>query len=182
MIGPGSRSLVVRLGAAVLSVVVAILVPASPAWAHNTLRSAAPVQESTVSSAPTEIVLEFAQQLDPAFATIVLTDAARRKVPTGDAVVSGAKGSIQVTEPLPNGTYTVAYRVVSTDGHPAQGSYPFTVSDPDSSTAPIVGTPGDAASAQDERGSGAGVLVAGAALAVLVVAGAGLLWRRTRDR
>jgi copper resistance protein C len=182
MTGPRSCPLVVRLGAAALAVVVAILVPAGPAWAHNTLRSAAPVQESTVSSAPTEIVLQFAQELDPAFATIVLTDAARRKVPTGDAVVSGAKGSVQVIEPLPSGTYTVAYRVVSTDGHPAQGSYPFTVAGPDSSAAPIVGTPTDRASAQAERGPGAGVLAAGAALAVLVVAGAGLLWRRTRRR
>jgi copper resistance protein C len=127
-------------------------------------------------------VLEFAQELDPAFATIVLTDAARRKVPTGDAVVSGAKGSVQVIEALPSGTYTVAYRVVSTDGHPAQGSYPFTVAGPDSSAAPIVGAPTDRASAQAERGPGAGVLAAGAALAVLVVAGAGLLWRRTRRR
>ncbi|WP_433534340.1 copper resistance CopC family protein [Micromonospora sp. CA-249363] len=182
MTGPRSCPLVVRLGAAALAVVVAILVPTSPAWAHNTLRSAAPVQESTVSSAPTEIVLEFAQELDPAFATIVLTDAARRKVPTGHAVVSGAKGSVQVTEALPSGTYTVAYRVVSTDGHPAQGSYPFTVASPDSSAAPIVGTPTDRASAQAERGPGASVLAAGAALAVLVVAGAGLLWRRTRRR
>ncbi|MFI5928369.1 copper resistance protein CopC [Micromonospora sp. NPDC051543] len=177
-----SGPIAVRLVAAVLAVVVATLVPATPAWAHNTLRSAAPVQESTLSSAPTEIVLEFGQRLDPAFATIVLTDAARRKVPTGDAVVSGAKGSIQVTGALPNGTYTVAYRVVSTDGHPAQGSYPFTVADPDSSAAPIVSPVTDAASAQDERGPGAAVLVAGAALAVLVVVGAGLLWRRRRHR
>ncbi|RLP91279.1 copper resistance CopC family protein [Micromonospora sp. CV4] len=183
---PSSRPIVVRLGAAVLAVVVALLVTASPAWAHNTLRSAAPVQESTVSSAPTEIVLEFAERLDPTFTTIVLTDAAKRKVPTGDPVVSGARGSVQVTEALPNGTYTVAYRVVSTDGHPVQGSYPFTVADPNSSAAPIVSTPTDApsavASVKDDRGPNEGVLVAGAALVVLVLVGAGLLWRRATRR
>ncbi|MDG4782383.1 copper resistance protein CopC [Micromonospora sp. WMMD961] len=180
---PSSRPTVVRLGAAVLAVVVALLLPASPAWAHNTLRSATPVQESTLASAPTEIVLEFVERLDPTFTTIVLTDAAKRKVPTGDPVVGGAKGSVQLTEALPNGTYTVAYRVVSTDGHPVQGSYPFTVADPNSSAAPIVNT-SDAAPAASpvESGSGpnVGILVAGAVLAVLVAVSAGLLWRRAR--
>ncbi|MDG9675815.1 copper resistance protein CopC [Micromonospora sp. DH14] len=183
---PPSRPTVVRLGAAMLAVLVALLIPASPAWAHNTLRSAAPVQESTLSSAPTEIVLEFVERLDPTFTTIVLTDAAKRKVPTGDPVVGGAKGSVQVSEALPNGTYTVAYRVVSTDGHPVQGSYPFTVADPNSSAAPIVSTttdaPSAAASVQDDDGTGVGVLVAGGALAILVVVVGGLLWRRKARR
>ncbi|MEU5784656.1 copper resistance CopC family protein [Micromonospora lupini] len=183
---PSSRSAAVRFGAALLAVVVALLIPASPAWAHNRLRSAAPVQESTVSRAPTEIVLEFDERLDPPFTTIVLTDATRRKIPTGDPVVDGAKGSVQVTEALPNGSYTVAYRVVSIDGHPVQGSYPFTVADPASTAAPIVSTateaPSAAASAKDDGGPGAGVLVAGAALAILVVVGAGLLWRRANRR
>ncbi|MFG1885569.1 copper resistance protein CopC [Micromonospora sp. NPDC049102] len=177
-----SRPIVIRLGSAVLAVVVATLIPASPAWAHNALRSAAPVQESTLSRAPTEIVLEFAQRLDPAFATIVLTDAAKRRVPTGAPVFDGAKGSVPVPQALPNGTYTVAYRVVSTDGHPAQGSYPFTVADPDSSVAPVVSTTIDEASAPRERGTSAGVLAGGAAAAVLVVAGVGLRWRRARRR
>jgi methionine-rich copper-binding protein CopC len=183
---PSSRPIAVRLGAAVLAVVLALLIPASPAWAHNTLRSAAPAQESTVPSAPTEIVLEFVERLDPTFTTIVLTDAAKRKIPTGDAVVGGAKGSVQVTGPLPNGTYTVAYRVVSTDGQPVQGSYPFTVADPNSSAAPMVSTPTDAppasASVKDDRGPTTGVVVIGAALAILVVVAGGLLWRRTVRR
>ncbi|MBO4161289.1 copper resistance CopC family protein [Micromonospora antibiotica] len=183
---PSSRPTAVRLGAAVLAVVVVLLVPAGPAWAHNTLRSAAPAQESTLSSAPTEIVLEFVERLDPTFTTIVLTDAAKRKVPTGDPVVGGAKGSVQVTEALPNGSYTVAYRVVSTDGHPVQGSYPFTVADPNSSAAPIVGpttdAPSAAASVQDDDGPGAGVLVAGGATAIVVAVVGGLFLRRRANR
>ncbi|MBM7075458.1 copper resistance CopC family protein [Micromonospora humida] len=187
MTAPSSRPTAVRLGAAVLAAVVALLIPVSPAWAHNTLRSAAPAQESTLSSAPTEIVLEFVERLDPTFTTIVLTDAAKRKVPTGDPVVGGAKGSVQLTGALPNGTYTVAYRVVSTDGHPVQGSYPFTVADPNSSAAPIVGTttdaPSAAASVQGDDGPGTGVLVAGGALAaVVVVVVGGLLLRRRANR
>ncbi|WP_410816876.1 copper resistance protein CopC [Micromonospora sp. 050-3] len=182
---PSSRPTAVRLGAAVLAVLVAVLIPASPAWAHNSLKTATPARDATLSSAPAEVTLEFMQRLDPAFTTIVLTDAAKRKLPTGAPVVTGAKSTVQVTDTLPNGTYTVAYRVVSVDGHPVQGSYPFTVADPTSSAAPVANVSASApAAAAVESGDGpsAGVLVAGAALALLVLVAAGLLRRRAARR
>ncbi|KAB1929014.1 copper resistance protein CopC [Micromonospora noduli] len=184
---PSSRPTAVRLGAAVLAVLVAVLIPGSPAWAHNSLRTATPARDATVPSAPTEVTLEFMQRLDPAFATIVLTDAAKRKLPTGEPVVTGAKSTVQVTDALPNGTYTVAYRVVSVDGHPVQGSYPFTVADPTSSAAPVANVSASApapsaAAAKSGGGPSGGVLVAAVALALLVLVSAGLLWRRAARR
>ncbi|MFG2050757.1 copper resistance protein CopC [Micromonospora sp. NPDC048935] len=184
---PPSRPSAVRFGAAMLAVLVVLLVPAAPAWAHNSLKSATPARDATLPSAPTQVALEFMQRLDPAFTTVVLTDATRRKLATGDPVVTGAKSTVQVTDPLPNGTYTVAYRVVSVDGHPVQGSYPFTVADPASRAAPTAdagtsaATP-PAAAVRTDGGTGAGVLVAGAVLPVLVVVAAGLLWRRRATR
>jgi methionine-rich copper-binding protein CopC len=184
---PPPRPTAVRLGAAVLAVLVALLVPAAPAWAHNSLKASTPARDATLSSAPTEVALEFMQRLDPTFTTIVLTDAARQKLTTGEPVVAGATSTVQVTDPLPNGRYTVAYRVVSADGHPVQGSYPFTVADPASSAAPAADagtstTPSAAAAVRTASGPGAGVLVAGAALTVLVLVAAGLLWRRAARR
>ncbi|RAN94083.1 copper resistance CopC family protein [Micromonospora noduli] len=184
---PSSRPTAVRLGAAVLAVLVAVLIPGSPAWAHNSLRTATPARDATVPSTPTEVTLEFMQRLDPAFTTIVLTDAAKRKLPTGEPVVTGAKSTVQVTDTLPNGTYTVAYRVVSVDGHPVQGSYPFTVADPTSSAAPVANVsasapPPSAAAAKSGGGPSGGVLVAAVALALLVLLTAGLLWRRAARR
>ncbi|MEU8153316.1 copper resistance protein CopC [Micromonospora sp. NPDC048986] len=183
---PSSRRTAVRLGAAVLAVLVAVLIPAGPAWAHNSLKTATPARDATVPSAPTEVTLEFMQRLDPAFTTIVLTDTAKRKLPTSEPVVTGAKSTVQVTDSLPNGTYTVAYRVVSVDGHPVQGSYPFTVADPTSSAAPVANVsasaPTPSAAAQSGGGPSAGVLVAVAALALLVLLTSGLLWRRAARR
>ncbi|MEW2429373.1 copper resistance CopC family protein [Micromonospora sp. NPDC047644] len=184
---PPTRLAAVRLGAAVLAVLVAVLIPASPAWAHNSLKTATPARDATLPSAPTEVTLEFMQRLDPAFTTIVLTDAAKQKLPTGEPVVTGAKSTVQLTDTLPNGTYTVAYRVVSVDGHPVQGSYPFTVADPSSSAAPIVAVSASAATppaatAASGGGPSAGVLVAAAALSLLVLVTAGLLWRRGARR
>ncbi|MHA4949521.1 copper resistance CopC family protein [Micromonospora sp. SD19] len=188
MTGSPSRPTAVRIGAAVLAVVVAVLIPAGPAWAHNSLRAATPARDATVPSAPTEVTLEFMQRLDPTFTTIVLTDAAKRKLPTGEPVVTGATSTVRVTDTLPNGTYTVAYRVVSVDGHPVQGSYPFTVADPTSSAAPVANlsasaTAPAAAGTESDDGPSAGVLVAGAALALVVlVTAVGLRWRRTVRR
>ncbi|MBQ1028620.1 copper resistance protein CopC [Micromonospora sp. C97] len=182
-----SRPTAVRLGAAVLAVLVAVLIPAGPAWAHNSLRAATPARDATLSSAPTEVTLEVMRRLDPTFTTIVLTDAAKRKLPTGEPVVTGATSTVRVTDTLPNGTYTVAYRVVSVDGHPVQGSYPFTVADPSSSAAPVANlsasAPAPAAAGAESDDGPSGVLVAGAALALVVlVTAVGRRWRRTVRR
>ncbi|MFI6784444.1 copper resistance protein CopC [Micromonospora sp. NPDC050276] len=173
-----------RLGAAALAAVLTLLAPAGPAWAHNTLRSSSPARDATLPAAPTEVSLEFSARLDPAFATVVLTDANKRRVPTGDPVVVGTTSTISVPGTLPNGTYTVGYRVVSTDGHPLQGSYPFSVADPTANAAPIsgAGTSADAVGARADGGPRVGFLVAGAVLAALVAAAVGLSLRRRAGR
>jgi hypothetical protein len=46
---------------------------------------------------------------------------------SGTAKADGAVVVQNVARTLPAGAYTIAYRVVSTDGHPVQGEIPFTV-------------------------------------------------------
>ncbi|WP_018789703.1 copper resistance protein CopC [Salinispora arenicola] len=173
-----------------------LLVPAAPAAAHNSLKAATPAKNAQLATAPTEITLEFLQKLDPAFTTIVLSDAEQQKIPTGEAMVTGATGTISIDGPLPNGTYTVAYRVVSADGHPVQGSYPFTVADPAGAEAPPPVSPAaepdptatDATSASpasatggDNDGGGPGALaVVGVGIVLVLVAGTAVLLRRRR--
>lgn len=173
-----------------------LLVPAAPAAAHNSLKAATPAKNAQLATAPTEITLVFLQKLDPAFTTIVLSDAAQQKIPTGEPMVTGATGTISIDGPLPNGTYTVAYRVVSADGHPVQGSYPFTVADPAGAEAPAPVSPAaepdptatDATSASpasatggDNDGGGPGALaVVGVGIVLVLVAGTAVLLRRRR--
>ncbi|MEU1888832.1 copper resistance CopC family protein [Micromonospora rifamycinica] len=192
MITSSRRSAVVRFAAALLAAGLALLVAATPARAHNSLTSASPAREATLPSAPTEITLEFLARLDPAFTTIVLTDGTKRRVPTGDPVVTGTKSTVQLTGTLPNGTYTVAYRVVSADGHPVQGSYPFTVADPAGAAAPTAApttgpaSPAIAAVPAGDGGDGGGrgtVLgVAGGTAVVLILAVGVFRWRRRSPR
>ncbi|MFU8875478.1 copper resistance CopC family protein [Micromonospora sp. SL4-19] len=182
------------LVAAVLAALAMLLAPASPAAAHNSLQAANPAQDSRLSTPPTQITLKFLQKLDPAFTTIVLSDADQRKVPTSEPAVTGATGTVTITQPLANGNYTVAYRVVSADGHPVQGSYSFTLADPAAATAsaapdvaasaaantdavsPASASP--AASSRRSDGSGPILLLAGGIAVVAVVAGVVVLRRR----
>ncbi|WP_433796446.1 copper resistance CopC family protein [Actinoplanes sp. CA-252034] len=113
--------------AAVLS---ATLAPGTPAWAHATLVSADPAEGVTLVTAPSAVTLEFNERLNPDFTTIVVSDTAQQRVAASPATVDGARGTLTLTAALSNGGYTVAYRVVSVDGHTVQGSYPFTLADP----------------------------------------------------
>lgn len=184
--------------AVVLAAASLLLVPASPAAAHNSLKTTTPAKNAELDTVPTEITLEFLQRLDPAFTTIVLSDAAEQKVPTSEPVVTGAKGTISIDGTLPNGTYTVAYRVVSADGHPVQGSYAFTVADPagaevpaptpaesspaaEPTTAPTEpGAASPVAATDNDGGGGIGVpaVIGGGILLALIVGGLVLLRRR----
>ncbi|GHJ17161.1 MULTISPECIES: copper resistance CopC family protein [unclassified Micromonospora] len=178
-----------RSAAVVALVIAALLLPATPASAHNALQTATPAPDARLTTAPASVTLRFLQRLNPEFTTIVLSDADRRKIPTGAPAVDGTTGTITVDQALPDGTYTVAYRVVSADGHPVQGSYRFTVADPTAgSTAPdAAGTPrGDTAASPVAITGGADdgppmALLAGGAVAGLsVLCAFALLMRRRR--
>ncbi|MBQ1059467.1 copper resistance CopC family protein [Micromonospora sp. C41] len=179
-----------------------LLVPATPAAAHNSLQEATPARDARLTTAPTQVTLRFLQRLNPAFTTITLRDATDRQVPASAPAVDGATGTVTIEEPLANGTYTVAYRVVSRDGHPVQGSYRFTVADPAAppAAAPSPATPSPAASADVSAGAAAGAdaspasadasadaddglpvgLLAGGAVAAVAAAGVTTLLLRRR--
>lgn len=183
-----------RLSGLVTLVIVAVLtalLPAAPASAHNQLVETVPEKDAVLQSPPEQVVLEFIERLDPKFTTIVVTDEAKQRVATSEPEISGGRGVVRFTESLAAGTYTVAYRVVSLDGHPVQGSFKFTVGGGDASAAPSAAssaeadaTPASTADSgrteSDEGGVSTAVVVAG--LIVLLAAAGGLVaWRRSRS-
>lgn len=116
-----------RVVAVLAACVIAAVIAPSPAWAHNSLRTSTPAKGATLDVPPTQVVLEFAERLDPQFTTIAVTTARGMAVTVGKPVVDGVRGTQALTQPLAAGTYTVAFRVVSVDGHPVQGSQVFTL-------------------------------------------------------
>ncbi|BCY11235.1 copper resistance CopC family protein [Actinoplanes sp. L3-i22] len=131
-----------------IGLLLALLAPAAPAWAHTQLLTADPAKGAVLAAAPATVTLRFSQRLNPDYTTIVVSDTARQPIPAAAPVIAGDAGTITLGRPLGNGAYTVAYRVVSTDGHTVQGSYPFTVADPSlpaaiapASAVPFAATP-----------------------------------------
>ncbi|GAA0580247.1 hypothetical protein GCM10010172_76510 [Paractinoplanes ferrugineus] len=155
------------LAAATLLVV---LLPGTPAWAHTALVTSDPARDARLTAAPAAVSLVFSQKLNPDFTTIVLSDAAARRVPASAPAIADARATITLEQPLGNGVYTVAYRVVSLDGHTVQGAYPFTVADP---ALPAAGRASEAAAAAPDSSAGlpapvlAGLVAAGILLASL---------------
>lgn len=108
-----------------LALSVSALAHAPAASAHDALVGSTPTAGSTVPKAPDAIVLTFNEKVlgigsrmsvkEPGGQTRTLT-------PT----VTGAKVSAPFTDGG-NGSYTVSWRVTSSDGHPVSGHYAFTL-------------------------------------------------------
>ncbi|MFC5910381.1 copper resistance protein CopC [Streptacidiphilus monticola] len=115
--------------AVLLAAVAALLFTAGgTASAHAALLSTDPAQGSVLATAPSAVTLHFSE-------TVVLeTDAIRVFDPAGKRVDNGASGHagsdastarVALSAALPQGTYTVAWRVVSADSHPVAGAFTF---------------------------------------------------------
>ena len=111
-----------RILLAAAAVVVAVLLPGGPAWAHAKVVSADPAENATLTKAPASITLVFSERPNPDFITIVVSDAGRQRIAASTPAVTAESGTVTLGRPLNNGSYTVAYRMVSVDGHARQGS------------------------------------------------------------
>ena len=98
--------------------------------AHAFLDHAAPRVGETVRSAPPELKVWFTQELEPAFSTIKVLNAAGARVDKSDTKVDAANHALlRVSlEALGPGVYKVIWRVVSVDTHVADGDFIFRVS------------------------------------------------------
>ena len=103
------------------------------AHAHVSVVKTVPQYQSTVEQLPSQITITFNSPLvvlgskNPN--TITVLNPNKKSVTLQDATVDGAVISVPLDTSNPvAGTYTVRYRVVSTDGHGVSGSYSFAVS------------------------------------------------------
>lgn len=119
--------MLVRAAAAVLTII-ALTSMACPlrAEAHASLVSSDPVDASTLDSLPEQISLTFDEPVDePAFVSVTAPDGST--VASGEAAVFDATVSQQLPAGRAEGTYTVAFRVTSLDGHPVTDTLTFNV-------------------------------------------------------
>ncbi|WP_433475217.1 copper resistance CopC family protein [Spirillospora sp. CA-142024] len=171
-----------RAAAGAAAVGTALALTTVPASAHTTLTSADPAKNSTVA-APSQIVLTYG---DPVrLPRVVVTDGSQKQYQAGTARAVDNKVTQAVGGALPNGEYTVGWRVVASDGHPVEGTYKFTVkgsqggaqSAAPASPASPAPSATKAASAQDSGGSSGWLWIGLIALA-LALAGGAIAWFR----
>jgi copper resistance protein C len=118
-----------RIIAAAVAAQIVLLGAMSAAQAHAFLNHASPAVGSAVPTAPAAVNLWFTQEVEPAFSSVTVTNQAGQRVDLGNVQVPpGAPAQLQVgLRPLPPGTYTVSWHVVSVDTHPTQGTFTFQV-------------------------------------------------------
>jgi copper transport protein len=131
---------VARLSGVIAATVVAALTAAPSAFAHATLVSSSPENDEVVRSAPRQVVLRFDEPVETAFGSVRVYDGAARRVDSGGtARPQPSEVAVGVRPGLPRGTYTVAWRVVSADSHPASGAFVFHVGKPGAGAAGVAG-------------------------------------------
>jgi copper resistance protein C len=195
--GPADDQLIMRTwtraaAAGALGLLVTMLLPAAPASAHVRLRASNPAAGSTVTTAVSAVTLTFSGAATQP--TVTVTGADGRNVSSGAAQVA----DVTVTQPvgaLPPGVITVAWRVISPDGDPVDGTFTFTNSAPVAAPTPSAPAPvpttaapepttaptAGAAPRSADDGSGVSPLWwVGVGVVLLAAIGGGALWFRRR--
>ncbi|MFD4134547.1 copper resistance CopC/CopD family protein [Streptomyces goshikiensis] len=143
---PGTPLTVLALVVAVLALV---LGGAGSASAHAALSGSDPADGAVLKTDPQYVTLTFTESVSFSDDSLrVLSPQNERVNPRPAQHVDGKDNTarVELSGKLPQGTYTVAWRVVSADGHPISGAFVFSIGKP-SETAAVVatGSPDDTA-------------------------------------
>ncbi|MEV5019394.1 copper resistance CopC/CopD family protein [Streptomyces sp. NPDC053780] len=120
--------------------VLLLLGGAGPASAHAALRSTDPGDGTVLQRAPRHVTLTFSESVGLRDDSFRVLDPGGHRVRTGEAGhADGRSDTARVGLPaeLGEGTYTVAWRVVSADSHPISGAFTFSVGQPSTTTAAV---------------------------------------------
>ncbi|MEV7646249.1 copper resistance CopC family protein [Arthrobacter sp. NPDC089319] len=143
---------------------------ARPAAAHDELISSTPENGAVLDTPPTEVTLKFSANVMDIGATTQVLDGEGTDWAAGAPVLSGSQVSIPLRDGMPDGDYQLGWRVVSSDGHPIEGTLKFTVAAASPAASSAAGSTSEAAG-QEEGPSNLGLFVALGAGALAIAAG-----------
>ncbi|MFH8991982.1 copper resistance CopC/CopD family protein [Streptomyces sp. NPDC017940] len=108
-----------------------LLAAAAPADAHAALTGSDPKQGAVVDEAPRQVSLTFSEKVALSDGSVRVLDPAGKRVDTGRTSDLGSHAyGVKLKPGLPDGTFTVAYQVVSADSHPIAGAFTFSIGAP----------------------------------------------------
>ena len=96
---------------------------------HAVLQRAEPRVESKLKRSPDEVKLYFTERLEPAYSSLRVLDERGAQVDRRDSRVDRANPALlrATLPPLPAGTYTVRWRVLSIDADVTEGGFTFRI-------------------------------------------------------
>ena len=128
-------SLLALCGALLLA---ALLALPAPAQAHDTLLSTDPEDGATLETSPEDIDLTFSADILEVSPLVRITDEDGTELAEIVPTIEGPVATATLEEPLPAGTHEIQWRVVSSDGHPIEGTFSLTVEQDSSEPAETV--------------------------------------------
>lgn len=149
---PFSRTLIATAALAATS-----LLGINPAAAHDELVFTNPADGATLTEAPASLELTYSGDImDVDGANQVrVTNAAGESVTDGTPDIDGKVVTQDLATAAADDTYTVTWRVVSSDGHPIQGTFTYTVGQGSSSaSSTAAATTGAAEPSAENTGTG----------------------------
>lgn len=105
----------------------ALLAIPAPAQAHDTLLSSDPEDGATLETSPEALTFTFSADVLEVSPLVRITDESGTELAEIVPTVDGPVATATLEEPLPAGTHTIQWRVVSSDGHPIEGTQTLTV-------------------------------------------------------
>lgn len=171
-----------RRTAALLAAGALTVLSAPPASAHDELVGVSPEPGAVLETAPEQIELTFTGEVLDIGPRVSVTDSEGRSVTDGPLEQDGNHVSQPLTdEGTEDETYHVVWRVVSSDGHPIEGTFDYEVGQ-GSGTGPTASA---GAQAPEPAAAGAGgdvplwlVAAAGAGVSLAVLGAVSLASRR----
>ncbi|MEV0554438.1 copper resistance protein CopC [Streptomyces sp. NPDC050597] len=112
--------------------------------AHSAVRETSPGEGTVLKSAPKQVTMTFTEAVGITDDSLRVLSPENRRVNAGDTQhASGRSDMVRVPldDGLADGTYTVAWRVVSADSHPISGAFTFSIGKPSETTASVSAEP-----------------------------------------
>ncbi|MGG3564990.1 copper resistance protein CopC [Neobacillus rhizosphaerae] len=120
-------------------------------FAHSHLEDSSPKDGAVLTESLKEITLTFETNLEPT-STFTLADANHASIPLpveikGDELVG------VLPEDLANGSYSIHWKIIGTDGHPLEGDLSFTVQLPETNSSASQVSSADSATKKEAQTS-----------------------------
>ncbi|MGF7048988.1 copper transport protein [Paenibacillus sp. DS2015] len=107
---------------------ICLLLLPTPTYAHAFLQQSNPSENEVLTESPAQVTLQFNEPIQPAFHSIQVINPAGDRVDQDNTHVAKDRPSVlevSVNPDLADGIYMIAWKAISGDGHPIEGTFPF---------------------------------------------------------